>query len=173
VSGLFNQLGKRLADCSSLSRWLIELFRRECGANSRFMRGFTRSRHTPRRRGIQYAAAFRFHHQRRWNTGSSAEPVIGRRFAPTRRRMMTAADTLSRSRDTMRPSFAKTFAQKKEGVGNTGCPLHPQPVCEGGSTRSSPRLHRKSPGIPARNGFNGLCRALPGDEFVLSPSSAN
>ena len=24
-----------------------------------------------------------------------------------------------------------------------------------------------------RNGFNGLFRALPGDEFVLSPSSAN
>jgi hypothetical protein len=28
------------------------------------------------------------------------------------------------------------------------------------------------PGIPARNGFNGLFRALPGDEFLLSPSSA-
>jgi hypothetical protein len=27
-----------------------------------------------------------------------------------------------------------------------------------------------TPGIPARNGFNGLFRALPGDEFVLSPS---
>jgi hypothetical protein len=30
-----------------------------------------------------------------------------------------------------------------------------------------------SPSIPARNGFNGLFRALPGDEFVLSPSSAD
>ena len=29
------------------------------------------------------------------------------------------------------------------------------------------------PGIPARNGFNGLFRALPGDEFFLSPSSAD
>jgi hypothetical protein len=30
--------------------------------------------------------------------------------------------------------------------------------------------HRRSPGtpgIPARNGFNGLCRALLGDEFVI------
>src|SRR5260370_42586376 len=26
----------------------------------------------PRRRGIRYAAAFRFHHQRLWNTGSPA-----------------------------------------------------------------------------------------------------
>jgi len=29
-------------------------------------------RDTPRMRGIQYAANFRFHHSRRWNTGSSA-----------------------------------------------------------------------------------------------------
>ncbi len=38
------------------------------------------------------------------------------------------------------------------------------------------RSHHRStgtPGIPARNGFNGLFRALPGDEFVLSPSSAD
>jgi hypothetical protein len=31
----------------------------------------------------------------------------------------------------------------------------------------------ETPSIPARNGFNGLFRALPGDEFVLSPSSAD
>ena len=31
----------------------------------------------------------------------------------------------------------------------------------------------ESPGIPARNGFNGLCRALPGDRAVLPPSSAD
>ena len=31
----------------------------------------------------------------------------------------------------------------------------------------------RSPGIPARNGFNGFLRALPGDEFVLSPSPAD
>jgi hypothetical protein len=28
--------------------------------------------HTPRRRGIQYAAAYRFYHRRLWNTGSPA-----------------------------------------------------------------------------------------------------
>jgi hypothetical protein len=43
-----------------------------------------------------------------------------------------------------------------------------------GSTRvSSPQVQPDSPGIPARNGFNGLFRALPGDEFFLSPSSAD
>src|SRR3982074_1884963 len=30
------------------------------------------SRHFPRKRGIQYAAAFRFYHRRLWNTGSPA-----------------------------------------------------------------------------------------------------
>jgi hypothetical protein len=30
-----------------------------------------------------------------------------------------------------------------------------------------------SPGIPARNGFNGLPRDLPGDRALLSPSSAD
>src|SRR3982074_2662900 len=33
-------------------------------------------------------------------------------------------------------------------------------------TRSTP----KSPGIPARNGFNGFLRALPGDRALLPPS---
>jgi hypothetical protein len=50
----------------------------------------------------------------------------------------------------------------KEGVGNAGCPLHPRPrvhfvlVERTRATTSTP----ESPGIPARNGFNGLCRAL-------------
>ena len=30
-----------------------------------------------------------------------------------------------------------------------------------------------TPGIPARNGFNGFLRALPGDRACLSPSLAN
>src|SRR3984893_3739157 len=61
-----------------------------------------------------------------------------------------------------------------EGVGNAGCPLHPRPrvhfvvVERTRVTTSTP----ESPGIPARNGFNSLCRALPGDRAVLPPSSA-
>src|SRR5258705_616566 len=60
----------------------------------------------------------------------------------------------------------------KEGVGNAGCPLHPRPrvhlvlVERTRVTTSTP----ESPGIPARNGFNGLCRALPGDRALLPPS---
>jgi hypothetical protein len=55
----------------------------------------------------------------------------------------------------------------KEGVGNAGCPLHPRPrvhlvlVERTRVTTSKP----ESPGIPARNGFNGFLRALPGDRL--------
>src|SRR5260370_36131147 len=38
-----------------------------------------------------------------------------------------------------------------------------------GVTTGSPEITRRS----LRNGFNGLFRALPGDEFVLPPSSAD
>src|SRR5450631_4080338 len=31
----------------------------------------------------------------------------------------------------------------------------------------------ESPDVPARNGFNSLCRALPGDRALLPPSSAD
>ena len=60
----------------------------------------------------------------------------------------------------------------KEGVGNAGCPLHPRSrvhfvlVERTRVTTSTP----ESPGVPARNGFNGLCRALPGDRALLPPS---
>jgi hypothetical protein len=62
-----------------------------------------------------------------------------------------------------------------EGVGNAGCPLHPRSrvhlvvVERTRVTTSTP----ESPGIPARNGFNGLCRALPGDRALLPPSLAD
>src|SRR5450432_3198071 len=57
-----------------------------------------------------------------------------------------------------------------EGVGNAGCPLHPRPrvhfvlVERTRVTTSTP----ESPGIPARNGFNGFLRALPGDRAVFA-----
>jgi hypothetical protein len=59
-----------------------------------------------------------------------------------------------------------------EGVGNAGCPLHPRPrvhlvlVERTRVTTSTP----ESPDVPARNGFNGFLRALPGDRALLPPS---
>src|SRR5882757_2821856 len=63
----------------------------------------------------------------------------------------------------------------KEGVGNAGCPLHPRPrvhlvvVERTRVTTSTP----ESPGVPARNGFNGFLRALLGDRALLPPSPAD
>jgi hypothetical protein len=71
------------------------------------------------------------------------------------------SNTRSRSRGAMRPSCA-FISRPMEGVGNAGCPLHPRSrvhfvlVERTRATTSTP----ESPGIPARNGFNGLCRAL-------------
>src|SRR3979409_231510 len=87
---------------------------------------------------------------------------------------------MSNSRHTFAPSprdapEALMNLPPKEGVGNAGCPLHPRPrvhfvlVERTRVTTSTP----ESPGIPARNGFNGLFRALPGDRALLPPSSAD
>ena len=59
-----------------------------------------------------------------------------------------------------------------EGVGNAGCPWHPRPrvhlvvIERTRVTTSTP----ESPDVPARNGFNGFLRALPGDRALLPPS---
>src|SRR5260370_32346905 len=49
-------------------------------------------RHTPRKRSIQYAVASRLLHQHSVILDHPLEPVIGRRVAPTRWRVMTASD---------------------------------------------------------------------------------
>ena len=64
----------------------------------------------------------------------------------------------------------ESLALKTKGVGNAGCPLHPQPPVQQKSTGVEATGTPESPGIPARNGFNGFLRALPGDRALLSPS---
>ena len=60
----------------------------------------------------------------------------------------------------------------KKGAGNAGCAVHPQSVCKGRKhtvvTTGSP----VSSGIPCTMVLTAYS-ALPGDEFVLSPSSAD
>jgi hypothetical protein len=79
-----------------------------------------------------------------------------------------------RPRDAKRPRRCLALPPK-EGVGNAGCPLHPRPrvhfvvVERTRVTTSTP----ESPDVPARNGFNGFLRALPGDRALLPPSSAD
>ena len=68
---------------------------------------------------------------------------------------------------------AITFAPK--GRGECRMPAAPAASCalvvveSTRVTTSTP----ESPGIPARNGFNGFLRALPGDRALLPPSLAN
>ena len=81
-----------------------------------------------------------------------------------------SSDATPHSRGAMRPSPSKS-----EGAGNAGCSMHPQP-----RVRSLSEAHERShhghtgnhPAFPAQ-WFYGLFRALPGDEFVLSPSLAD
>src|ERR1700722_151602 len=58
----------------------------------------------------------------------------------------------------------------KEGVGNAGCPCTRGRAWCVVNTRVSHHGYTGSPGIPARNGFNGFLRALLGDRALLSPS---
>src|SRR3954465_11513375 len=50
-----------------------------------------------------------------------------------------------------------------EGVGNAGCPMHPQPRVRNGSEHTSVATEGppEYPGIPAPNGFNGFFPPLP------------
>src|SRR6266478_1890653 len=81
----------------------------------------------------------------------------------------TISDPRRQSRRAMRPRFC-VYLPPKEGVGNAGCPLHPRPrvhlvlVERTRVTTSTP----ESPGIPARNGFNGFLRALPGEPGLFA-----
>src|SRR5258705_12963750 len=83
------------------------------------------------------------------------------------------SDTTSSSR--RNAPEALIYLPPKEGVGNAGCPLHPRPrvhlvvVERTRVTTSTP----ESPDVPARNGFNGFLRALPGDRACLPPSPAD
>jgi hypothetical protein len=75
--------------------------------------------------------------------------------------------TRVRARGAEAPELRITHVPRKsEGAGNAGCPRHPQPVCIDSKhtvvTTSTP----DHPAFPAQ-WFYGLCRALPGDEFVF------
>ena len=80
------------------------------------------------------------------------------------------------SRGTVCPSFAGTVCHplQSEGAGNAGGALHPRSRVQDCAKKRT-RAYRFSGGTPAfpARWLYGLWRALPGDEFVLSPSSAN
>src|SRR3981189_1886435 len=61
------------------------------------------------------------------------------------------------------------------GRGECRVPAAPAASCALciGRKHTSNNEYTGTPGIPARNGFNGLCRALPGDRALLPPLSAD
>jgi hypothetical protein len=75
-------------------------------------------------------------------------------------------------RGAVRPSRA-FISRPHGGRGECRVPAAPavsRALCIG-RTHTSNNEYTGTPGIPARNGFNGLCRALPGDRALLPPSS--
>ena len=70
------------------------------------------------------------------------------------------ADTASRPAARCARVVQESLALKTEGAGNAGCPMHPQPVCIGSKHTVVTTVAPGSPGIPARDGFNGFLRAL-------------
>ena len=64
---------------------------------------------------------------------------------------------------------------EKEGAGKAGCALHPRSrvQCALGKSAHEHTGSAETLRPSLRNGFNGLYRALPGDEFVLSPSQTD
>jgi hypothetical protein len=66
--------------------------------------------------------------------------------------------------------MSKFFAPKR-AWGMPGARCTRSRACRVDSTRVSHHGRTGTPGIPARDGFNGVLRALPGDRALLSPSS--
>src|SRR6202023_3331365 len=82
-------------------------------------------------------------------------------------------DAASHSRGAMRPSSDNFLPPGGRGE----CRVPNAPAASRGKNKNHTSVVTArspgSPGIPARNGFNGFFRALPGDRAFLSPSSAN
>jgi hypothetical protein len=115
------------------------------------------------------------------DVGGHAEPVIGRAFA----RPVGFAHPASYDRYdcAFSPRVAPELgldSPPNKGRGATprgergmpGARCTRSRACRVGSTRVSHHEFTGTPGIPARNGFNGLLRALLGDQALLSPSPA-
>src|SRR3954465_3474933 len=78
---------------------------------------------------------------------------------------------LPRSRGAMRPRCENNSAFPMEGRGECRAPTHPQPRMQSKKAYELVTTGKAGvPGIPARDGFNGFLRDLPGDRACLSPS---
>ena len=104
----------------------------------------------------------------------SLEYWIVRPSAQLRTRRTMTPNMHPRSRGAERARGVDRSSRPNEGAGKTGCALHPRSRVQWHKEVRT-RAYRSSgehPAFPAQ-WFDGLWRALPGDEFLLPPSSAN
>jgi hypothetical protein len=128
------------------------------------------ARRDPSVSAIALIAALRPIAKMMWQSPSFISKICGygSRRSPGRRRTL---DTPPPSRGAMSPSCAKIIRPRKQrawGMPGARC-TRSRAWCVV-NTRVSHHGYTGSPGIPARNGFNGFLRALPGDRAWLSPS---
>src|ERR1700716_2417930 len=112
-------------------------------------------------------------------TGSAKQSITTRRKVGLLRRFAPRNDD---------PNFKRDFAISRReapeplllslaqrGRGERRMPAAPAASC---ALRIGKKAHEEtstpqSPDVPARNGFNGFLRALPGDRALLPPSSTD
>src|SRR5205809_7777039 len=102
-----------------------------------------------------------------------AEPVIGRRFAPTRWLACPGRRKLFSRRDFARAIKIRRLTLKPEGAGNAGCTLHPRSrVPEIAQlAHTSIQVSGNTPTSPAQ-WLYGLLRALPGERAFFATVTA-
>jgi len=90
--------------------------------------------------------------------------------------LMRVTNTALPSRDSLRPSCADRFALNQRARrdpqvrarGMPGARCTRGPCAKGSKHTVVTTVAPGSPGIPARNGFNGFLRALPGDRLIVT-----
>src|SRR4051812_30148474 len=102
--------------------------------------------------------------------GSKMKTTSGGRHRSPLTRIATQ-HTLSHSRGAFRPRFAWSLHPlSQEGAGKAGCRLAPAVRCAKSTRRKTAQQHTgvaNHSAFPAR-WLDGLCRALPGAEFLLA-----
>ncbi len=124
----------------------------------------TPTRHSPRRRGIQYAAASRLDHHCLGILDAPPEPVIGR----PRPDRVAEHDSMN-ARRILATRHARVLHNDvtlltAEGAGKAGSSPPPWPACERKCTRRLPQVRPRHPGPPCAMVLT-LIRALPGDRL--------
>ena len=117
--------------------------------------------HSPRRRGIQYAAISRLNH--------NCLGVLDRPVKPGDDRECVAARLLVLAARSPELCFSHSTLKSKRAQGRPGADLAPAVCC----ARWCEETAQKHTGVANHSAFpaqwlDGLCRALPGAEFVLA-----